>query len=183
MATNDVHYTRAEDPHANEFLLCVQSGKTLADPNRFKFAATDFYLKSSEDMRRLWAELPEACDNTLGIAEACEVGFVEATASYMPRFGVPTGEDETSWFIKEVERGRHRRAQRGGAGEGRRAARLGWASGSLQAAATKGGEKAMSRRLANELMEATEGRGGAMKKRDEVHRMAEANKAFSHFRF
>ena len=53
----------------------------------------------------------------------------------------------------------------------------------LKEAARKRGEKSMSLRLANELMEATEGRGGAMKKRDEVHRMAEANKAFSHFRF
>ena len=53
----------------------------------------------------------------------------------------------------------------------------------LKEAAKKRGEKSMSLRLANELMEATEGRGGAMKKRDEVHRMAEANKAFSHFRF
>ena len=53
----------------------------------------------------------------------------------------------------------------------------------LKEAAKKRGEKSMALRLANELMEATEGRGGAMKKRDEVHRMAEANKAFSHFRF
>src|SRR5450756_3248359 len=56
VATNDLHYTRAEDQRAHEVLLCVQSGKTLADPNRFKFDANDFYLKSSEDMRRLWAE-------------------------------------------------------------------------------------------------------------------------------
>src|SRR6185312_11364315 len=49
--------------------LCVQSGKTMADPNRFRFDARDFYLKSPAEMRRLWAELPEACDNTLAIAE------------------------------------------------------------------------------------------------------------------
>ena len=122
VATNDLHYTRAQDQHAHEVLLCVQSGKTLADPNRFKFDANDFYLKSSEDMRRLWAELPEACDNTLRIAEACEVGFVEAAATYMPQFGVPSGEDETSWFVKEVELGLHRRFPSGIPDEVRRQA-------------------------------------------------------------
>src|SRR5450756_2165880 len=122
VATNDLHYTRAEDQHAHEVLLCVQSGKTLADPNRFKFDANDFYLKSSEDMRRLWAELPEAGDNTLRIAEACEVGFVEAAATYMPQFGVPSGEDETSWFVKEVELGLHRRFPSGIPDEVRRQA-------------------------------------------------------------
>src|SRR5450830_359670 len=122
VATNDLHYTRAEDQHAHEVLLCVQSGKTLADPNRFKFDANDFYLKSSEEMRRIWAELPEACDNTLRIAEACEVGFVEAAATYMPQFGVPSGEDETSWFVKEVELGLHRRFPSGIPDEVRRQA-------------------------------------------------------------
>ena len=54
-------------------LLCVQSGKTMADPNRFKFDARDFYLKSPQEMRAVWRELPEACDNTLLIAQRCEV--------------------------------------------------------------------------------------------------------------
>ena len=122
VATNDLHYTRAEDQHAHEVLLCVQSGKTLADPNRFKFEANDFYLKSSEEMRRIWADLPEACDNTLRIAEACEVDFVESAATYMPRFDVPAGEDETSWFVKEVELGLHRRFPTGIPDEVRRQA-------------------------------------------------------------
>jgi len=122
VATNDLHYTRAEDQHAHEVLLCVQSGKTLADPNRFKFDANDFYLKSSEEMRRIWADLPEACDNTLRIAEACEVDFVESAATYMPRFDVPAGEDETSWFVKEVELGLHRRFPTGIPDEVRRQA-------------------------------------------------------------
>jgi DNA polymerase-3 subunit alpha len=106
IATNDLHYTHAEDADIHEMLLCVQSGKTMADPNRFKFDARDFYLKSPAEMRSLWADkydLREACDNTLLIAERCEVEFAEG--NYMPRFGVPEGEDETSWFIKEVERG------------------------------------------------------------------------------
>jgi DNA polymerase-3 subunit alpha len=89
-------------------LLCVQSGSTLADPNRFKFDADDFYLKSAAEMREVWRDLPEACDNTLLIAERCDVAFVEG-ANLMPRFPVPEGESEESWFVKEVERGlRHR---------------------------------------------------------------------------
>ncbi len=104
VATNDLHYTYRGDHEAHAVLLCVQSGSTLADPNRFKFEADDFYLKSAQEMRAIWSELPEACDNTLRIAERCDVRFTEA-ANFMPRFPVPDGEDETSWFVKEVERG------------------------------------------------------------------------------
>ena len=107
IATNDLHYARAEDADAHEALLCVQSGKTLADPNRFKFDARDFYLKSPAEMRELWAgkyDLRQACDNTLLVAERCDVEFNES-ANYMPRFPVPAGESEDSWFIKEVEKG------------------------------------------------------------------------------
>jgi len=64
-------------------------------------------------MRHLWRELPQACDNTLLIAERCEVGFTEGEGAYMPRFPCPEGEDETSWFIKEVERGLHVRYPEG----------------------------------------------------------------------
>ena len=108
VATNDLHYTRHEDSHAHEVLLCVQSGTTLADPDRFKFDTDQFYVWSAEEMRRTWAELPEACDNTLLIAEQCEVEF-NTNANYMPRFPVPAGEDEQSWFIKAVETGLQRR--------------------------------------------------------------------------
>lgn len=113
VATNDLHYTRAEDAKAHAALLCVQSGSTLMDPNRFKFDADDFYLKSAQEMRHLWRELPEACDNTLLIAERCEVSFEEGEGRYMPRFPCPPGEDETSWFIKEVETGLQRRFPEG----------------------------------------------------------------------
>ncbi|MBW8732044.1 MAG: DNA polymerase III subunit alpha [Terrabacter sp.] len=113
VATNDLHYTRAEDAKAHAALLCVQSGSTLMDPNRFKFDAEDFYLKSAQEMRHLWRELPEACDNTLLIAERCEVSFTEGEGRFMPRFPVPEGEDETSWFIKEVETGLARRFPEG----------------------------------------------------------------------
>jgi DNA polymerase III subunit alpha len=108
IASNDLHYTRPEDAQAHSVLLCVQSGATLADPKRFKFGADNFYLWSPEQMREQWAEIPEACDNTLLVAERCNVDFVEG-ANLMPRFPVPPGEDEQSWFVKEVERGLHRR--------------------------------------------------------------------------
>jgi len=107
LATNDLHYTKAADARAHAALLCVQSGSTLMDPNRFKFDSEEFYLKSPQQMRHLWRELPEACDNTLLIAQRCDVKFTEGEGAYMPRFPCPEGEDETSWFIKEVERGLH----------------------------------------------------------------------------
>ncbi len=107
IATNDSHYTHPDDVDSHAALLCVQSGKTLADPNRFQLEGRDYYLKSPAEMRSLWEDkydLPEACDNTLLIADRCEVTFDES-ANYMPRFPVPDGETEQSWFVKEVERG------------------------------------------------------------------------------
>jgi DNA polymerase-3 subunit alpha len=105
VATNDLHYTTQEDAKAHSALLCVQSGSTLMDPNRFKFDADDFYLKSPAEMRHTWRELPEACDNTLLIAEMCDISFTEGEGRFMPRFPCPPGENEESWFIKEVQKG------------------------------------------------------------------------------
>lgn len=112
VATNDLHYTHAHDAKSHAALLCVQSGSTLDDPNRFKFDADDFYLKTSAEMRQVWHELPEACDNTLAIAERCDVRF-NTSANYMPRYPVPDGENEESWFVKEVEKGLHIRYPNG----------------------------------------------------------------------
>jgi DNA polymerase-3 subunit alpha len=106
VATNDLHYTHAADAKAHAALLCVQSGSTLADPKRFKFDADEFYLKSPAEMRAIFRDYPEACDNTLLIAERCDVEF-NTSANYMPRFPVPEGENEQSWFVKEVEKGLH----------------------------------------------------------------------------
>jgi DNA polymerase-3 subunit alpha len=104
LATNDLHYTHSHDSTAHAALLCVQSGSTLDDPNRFKFDADEFYLKSPAQMRQLFRDFPEACDNTLLIAERANVEF-DTSANYMPRFPVPEGETEASWFIKEVQTG------------------------------------------------------------------------------
>lgn len=108
VATNDLHYTKREDAHFQEALLCINSGSTLADPDRFKFDGDGYYVKSAAEMRHVWRELPEACDNTLLIAEQCDVEF-NTSANYMPNYPCPPGEDETSWFIKEVEKGLHHR--------------------------------------------------------------------------
>ena len=112
VATNDLHYTHAADAESHAALLCVQSGSTLADPTRFKFDADEFYLKTAAEMRDVWRDYPEACDNTLLIAERCEVAFNE-DANLMPRYDVPDGETEASWFVKEVERGLHHRYPKG----------------------------------------------------------------------
>ncbi|MDQ6849484.1 MAG: DNA polymerase III subunit alpha [Actinomycetota bacterium] len=112
IATNDLHYTHAGDDATHEVLLCVQSGKTMADPKRLKLDGSDFYLKSPAEMRSLWADkhdLRAACDNTLLIAERCEVSFTEGNGTYMPVFPVPDGETERSWFAKEVAAGLQRR--------------------------------------------------------------------------
>ncbi|MGF3055032.1 DNA polymerase III subunit alpha [Microbacterium sp. YY-01] len=108
VATNDLHYTHQHDAKSHAALLCVQSGSTLDDPNRFKFDGDGYYVKSAAEMRQVFKDLPESCDNTLLIAERCNVEF-NTSANYMPRFPVPEGETEESWFIKEVERGLHDR--------------------------------------------------------------------------
>src|SRR3954469_22759854 len=116
IATNDSHYTMPGDAPAHEHLLCVSSGSTMADPKRFRFDGDSYYIKSPAEMRELWQDrygLKEACDNTLLIAERCEVEFTEGNGTYMPRFPVPEGEDENSWFVKEVEKGLHVRYPQG----------------------------------------------------------------------
>jgi len=108
VATNDLHYTKAEHSVAHEVLLCVQTGSTLADPNRFRLEGEEFYLKSPAQMRELFADLPEACDNTLAIAERVDLQIDEGK-NLLPHFPVPAGETEDSWLRVEVERGLRRR--------------------------------------------------------------------------
>ncbi len=107
LASNDLHYTHAHDATAHAALLCVQSASTLDDPNRFKLDSDEFYLKSAAQMRELFRDHPQACDNTLLIAERCEVSFEKR--DLMPRFPVPAGESEATWFEKEVATGMRRR--------------------------------------------------------------------------
>ncbi|HYO31860.1 MAG TPA: DNA polymerase III subunit alpha [Nocardioidaceae bacterium] len=112
LATNDLHYTRPEDAVGHEALLCVQSGSTIHDANRFRLEGDGYYLKSPDEMRTIWRDLPEACDNTLLIAERCSVEFAEGR-NLMPRFPVPDGETEETLFIKQVHEGLDRRYPNG----------------------------------------------------------------------
>ncbi|MFV0320506.1 MAG: DNA polymerase III subunit alpha, partial [Microbacterium sp.] len=121
VATNDSHYTHQHDANSHAALLCVQSGSTLDDPKRFKFDGDGYYIKTPAEMRQIFRDHPEACDNTLLIAERCEVAF-DTSANFMPRYPVPEGETEQSWFIKEVEKGLHERYPSGIPDEVRRQA-------------------------------------------------------------
>ena len=104
VATNDLHYTYADDAKHHEALLCIQSGTTLADSKRFKFEGKEYYLKDAATMRRIFKDLEIACDNTLAIAERCNITMRE-NENLLPQFAVPEGESENSWLIKEGERG------------------------------------------------------------------------------
>src|ERR1700679_1724793 len=88
LATNDSHYTHREDAVAHDALLCVQTGALLSDTNRFKFEGTEHYLKSAREMRHLFSEVPEACDNTLLIAGRADVQ-IELGKPSLPEFPVP----------------------------------------------------------------------------------------------
>ena len=111
LATNDCHYVTRDAAHNHEALLCVQTGKTLSDPNRFKFDGDGYYLKSAAEMRALWdAEVPEACDSTLLIAErVASYADVWTPRDRMPVFPVPEGHTQSSWLRHEVDAGLARR--------------------------------------------------------------------------
>ncbi|MGH3552494.1 MAG: DNA polymerase III subunit alpha, partial [Mycobacterium sp.] len=111
LATNDCHYVTRDAAHNHEALLCVQTGKTLSDPNRFKFDGDGYYLKSAAEMRGIWDdEIPGACDATLLIAErVSSYADVWAPRDRMPVFPVPDGHDQGSWLRHEVDAGLRRR--------------------------------------------------------------------------
>ena len=109
LVTNDCHYVLESQAPAHEAMLCVQTGKTLLDPDRFKFDGTGYYIKSAEQMRELWdSTVPDGCDNTLWIAE--RVGdygelWEEHPHDRMPIADVPEGHTPTTWLREEVLRG------------------------------------------------------------------------------
>lgn len=100
IATNDTHYTHREDHTAHDALLCVQTGCTISDPNRFKFEGQEHYLKTAQEMRWLFRDVPEACDNSLLIAERANVK-IEFGKPVLPDFPIPEG------FTNEGEYLRH----------------------------------------------------------------------------
>ncbi|RBO96696.1 DNA polymerase III subunit alpha [Nocardia puris] len=111
LVTNDCHYVRREQAPAHEAMLCVQTGKTLSDPTRFRFDGDGYYLKSAAEMRALWDdEVPGGCDATLALAERVEsYDDVWAARDRMPVFPVPEGHTQDSWLRREVDAGLRRR--------------------------------------------------------------------------
>ena len=106
LATNDAHYTRREEHDAHDVLLCIQTGSLRNEPGRLRFDGSEHYLKSSEEMRRLFPsdQFPDACDNTLSIAERSEVEL-DFGNLLLPQFPVPSGETEVTYLRRLVEQG------------------------------------------------------------------------------
>jgi DNA polymerase-3 subunit alpha len=111
LATNDSHYVTADQGPAHDLLLCVGTQATIDQEDRFRFNGEGYWLRSPDEMRRLWADLPEACDNTLRIAERCNVSFERQ--ELLPRFPVTAGWTEELWLRTEVYRGLQGRYPRG----------------------------------------------------------------------
>lgn len=90
VATNDVHYVRKEDSKIHDILMCIQMGKTVNDPTRMRFGSDEFYLKSREEMEAVFPEVQEALDNTVKIADMCNVEF-DFNTIHLPKYDVPDG--------------------------------------------------------------------------------------------
>ncbi len=99
VVTNDAHYLRREDAKMQDVLLCIQTGKTVDDPNRMKFQTEEFYLKSEQELRQLFPNSEEAFENTVRIAERCNLEF-EFNQYHLPSFPVPEGYTNDEYFRK-----------------------------------------------------------------------------------
>lgn len=128
LATNDVHYTYAEEADPHDVLLCIQTGKSIEDKDRMRLSDQSYYLKSREEMARFFGEIPGALDNSLLIAEMCDVN-PEPEGYHLPHFEVPDGQTPSSYLRALCEEG------------------LVWRYGEERA----GGDQALRRRLEHEL--------------------------------
>ena len=99
VATNDVHYTRAEDAQAHDILLCIQTGKVVTDENRMRYEGGQYFIKSEEQMKELFPYALEALENTHKIAERCNVE-IEFGVTKLPKFEVPQGYDSWTYLNK-----------------------------------------------------------------------------------
>ncbi|MBR1659564.1 MAG: DNA polymerase III subunit alpha [Oscillospiraceae bacterium] len=99
--TNDAHYLLKEDAPSQDVLMCIQTGKTLDEPNRMRFQGEEFYLKSEAEMRVLLPEHPEAMENTVKIAEKCNFEF-EFGHYHLPEFRLPEGETESLSYLRKL---------------------------------------------------------------------------------
>ncbi|MGI9622205.1 MAG: DNA polymerase III subunit alpha [Acidimicrobiales bacterium] len=101
LATNDSHYTDQHDHEAHDALLCVQTGSLMSDPDRFKFSGDQHYLKSAREMRELFRDVEVACDNSLWIAERCDVE-IEFGNPLLPRFPLPDGFNNDDDYLRHL---------------------------------------------------------------------------------
>jgi DNA polymerase-3 subunit alpha len=111
VATNDCHYLTQQDAHAQEVLMCIQTGKTLSDSGRMKFATDQFFFKAYEEMLAVFGEMPEVLVRTLEIADRCNL-HLEKKQHVFPHFEVPAGETLDSFFEKVSREGYATRRQR-----------------------------------------------------------------------
>ena len=104
VATNDCHYLTKADSHAQEVLMCIQTGKTMSDPQRMKFATDQFYFKTAQEMAHVFRELPDAVTRTIAIADRCNVK-IQRVSNPFPEFKVPEGHTTDSYFERVVREG------------------------------------------------------------------------------
>src|SRR5579863_4474153 len=109
VATNDCHYLTQADSHAQEVLMCIQTGKTMSDGQRMKFATDQFYFKTAEEMAQVFRELPDAVTRTVAIAERCNVK-IQRVSNPFPEFQVPDGHTTDSYFERVAREGFQNRA-------------------------------------------------------------------------
>ncbi|MEO8380208.1 MAG: DNA polymerase III subunit alpha [Acidobacteriota bacterium] len=108
VGTNDSHYLDQSDAFAHEVLLCIGTGKTLGDEKRMKFYSDDFYVKSPEEMRRVFADYPEAANNTVRIADRINLSL-DVKGYHLPKFPVPAQYDASSYFAEVSRKGLEKR--------------------------------------------------------------------------
>jgi len=111
VATNDSHYLRRDDARAHEILLCIQTGKTISDPNRMRWDRPEFYLKTRDEMMGLFGELEDAVNRPWEIAQRCQVKL-EQVKDPFPRFDIPEGHTTDSYFAYVARQGFERRRVR-----------------------------------------------------------------------
>jgi DNA polymerase III subunit alpha len=110
VATNDSHYLCEEDAHAQDVMVCIQTGKSIQDANRMKFQGTGFYVKSHDEMYRVFKDAPDVLSRTLDIAERCNLRL-EKVSSPFPHFEVPAGYTLDSYFEHVTRQGFARRLE------------------------------------------------------------------------
>jgi DNA polymerase-3 subunit alpha len=102
VATNDIHYAKRDQADAHDVLLCIGTGKTVNESNRMRMTDPSYYMRSPEEMARLYADLPEALENTVKIAGQCNVELHFAPPYHLPKFPVPEGKGDSETFLRDL---------------------------------------------------------------------------------